>query len=207
MIQALPLVSQLLSHAAGKDSEATTPTTQTYLALSGAVVSLVAASLWGLAVGCTEVTLAVANLYKVPMVVGLSVLAALPPSLLSLRLSGTALSAQTFVRSAVQGMFAGTMWLGVLAPVIGLYFYTSSWAGPALALASVLAALLSGFNIFARSLVKKCESHAERRAARVSSLVFGLLQVALMWQLVAIVAPIFPDGTVFSLGIDVLRSH
>lgn len=207
MIQALPLVSQLLNQAVGKEVEPSTPATKSYLALSGVALSLVSASLWGVAVGCTNLGFALSNAYKVPLVVALSMLAALPPSLLSLRLSGAALGVRPFVNSVAHGMFAGMMWLGVLSPVIGLYFYTSSWAGPVLALGSLLAALIGAFRVLARSLNRSCDSPVDRTAVRMSGIVFCVLQLALMWQLIAIVSPIFPEGTVFSMGIDALRGH
>jgi hypothetical protein len=207
MEQTIPLVSQLLDHAAGKTRAASSQAHKTYLTLSGIALSLAAASLWGAAVGCTDLGMTLANAYKVPMVLSLSMLAAIPPALLWLRLSEATLKGPVLVSSAVRAMFAGTMWLGALSPLIGLYFYTSSWAGPALALGSVLAALISAFRVFARSLGRACESDEDRAAARMSGLVFCVLQLLVMWQLIVIVSPILPHGTVFSGGIDALWRH
>ena len=130
MSEAALLVSQLLDQAAGKSRLPESPGRAVHLTISATLLALAATALWGVAVGSTEPMLALANAYKVPMVLTLSLLAAVPPALLWLRLSGAALEAGALLGSAAQGTFAGAMWLGVLSPLVGLYHYTSSWAGP-----------------------------------------------------------------------------
>ena len=113
MSEATLLVSQLLDQAAGKSRLTESQARATYLKVSAGLLALGAAALWGVAVGCTHPLLALANAYKVPMVLALSLLAAVPPALLWLRLSGAALPVSALVGSAAQGSFAGAMWLGV----------------------------------------------------------------------------------------------
>jgi len=66
---------------------------QTMLAIAALGVGLVLSSLWGLAAGSASPALAMANAYKVPMVILLSALTALPAGLVALRLTNAKLRA------------------------------------------------------------------------------------------------------------------
>jgi hypothetical protein len=207
MSQAVSLVSQLLDQAAGKARLPETETRSTYLTLNAALLSVLAAALWGAAVGCTEPALALSNAYKVPMVLVLSLVGAVPPALLWLRLSGSSLSTLALVGSAAQGTFAGTMWLLALCPLVGLYFYTSSWAGPVLAMLGSVLALGAGFRVMLKRLVEHASSPADAAIALRCGIALCVLQLLVLWQLVSLVSPLLPDASPFAGGIDGLRRH
>jgi hypothetical protein len=141
------------------------------------------------------------------MVLALSLVGSLPPALLWLKLSGSSLSPLTVVASAAQGAFAGSMWLLALTPLMGLYFYTSSWAGPMLALGSGLLSLGSGFNVLLRRIAQRAEDERDRALGLRCGVLLCVLQLLVLWQLLVLVSPILPEGSVFSHGIDALWGH
>jgi hypothetical protein len=204
MSEATLLVSQLLDHASGKDRPAEGGARSAYLTLGAALLSLGAAALWGIAVGCTAPALALSNAYKVPMVLALSLVGSLPPALLWLKLSGSSLSTLAIVGSAAQGAFAGTMWLLALTPLMGLYFYTSSWAGPMLALGSSILSLGSGFHVLFSRIAQKADNERDKALGFRCGVLLCLLQLLVLWQLLVLVSPILPEGSPFSHGIDAL---
>ena len=61
------------------------------LAALAIAAALALASLWGIAAGSASASLAMANAYKVPMVILLSALTALPAGLVTLRLTNARL--------------------------------------------------------------------------------------------------------------------
>jgi hypothetical protein len=108
------------------------------------------AAVWGLAAGSRSAGLALANVYKVPMVVLLSCAFAAPAGLLAWRLSGTRVRGSDLALGFSGGVFGGTLVLAVFAPLIALYYHSSAWAGPVLGLGSVGLALLTGTIMFVR---------------------------------------------------------
>lgn len=174
------------------------------LLASAGLLSVAFAGLWGLAVGSSSLLLAIANLYKVPMVVLLSALAAVPVGLLASRLLGSAMRPSDLVLGLAASVFAGTLVLAVLSPLVAVYYHTSTWAGPTLALASAGLAIVAAVSLFARSAL--ASGPPTRRFARVIVPVATVVVVklAIMVQLVALASPILPEVTRFDGGIDQL---
>src|SRR6185312_2388081 len=79
------------------------------IVVSALLTSLIFAALWGVAAGSRMPALAIANLYKVPMVVLLSAVGALPAGLLTWRLAGAPGRASDLLIAFVSGTFAGTL--------------------------------------------------------------------------------------------------
>src|SRR3954452_14383994 len=121
------------------------------------LLSLVFASAWGFAVGSQSTGLAIANLYKVPMVVLLSCAFAAPAGLLAWRLSGAPLRGSDLALGFSGGVFGGTLVLAVLAPLIALYYHSSAWAGPRMGIGSAGLALLAGTVMFVRGVIRRLE--------------------------------------------------
>ncbi len=166
------------------------------------LASLVFAALWGVAAGSRSAGLAVANLYKVPMVVLLSCAFAAPAGLLAWRLSGTRVRGSDLALGFAGGVFGGTLVLAVLAPLVALYYHSSAWAGPVLGIGSAAIALLTGTVMFVRGVVRRLEPGTKKRSVFLPVGVTLAMQLLTLLQLTSLASPIFPERTAFSGGID-----
>jgi hypothetical protein len=166
------------------------------------LASLVFAALWGLAAGSRSAGLAVQNLYKVPMVILLSSAFAAPAGLLAWRLGGAKVRGSDIALGFAGGIFGGTLVLAVLAPLIALYYHSSAWAGPVLGIGSALLALATGTIMFVRGVVRRLQPGTPKLAVMLPVLVTVAMQLLTLVQLASIAAPIFPERTPFSGGID-----
>lgn len=169
---------------------------------SGFMAALVFAALWGLAAGSHSATLALANVYKVPMVIVLSAVSAVPAGLLAWKLIGAKGDWTDILIGFTSGIFTGTLVLAVLAPLVALYYHSSGFAGPILGSGTVFLALGTGAVVFLRTVLRGLDAGGRRVALAIPVLVFLAMQLASMLQLVALASPIFPERTVFSGGID-----
>jgi hypothetical protein len=166
------------------------------------LASLAFAAAWGLAAGSRSTGLAVANLYKVPMVVLMSCVFAAPAGLLAWRLSGTRVRGSDLALGFTGGVFGGTLVLAVLAPLVALYYHSSAWAGPLLGIGSVALALFTGTSMFVRGVVRRLEPGTKKRTVLLPVAVTLGMQLLTLLQLAALASPIFPERTTFSGGID-----
>jgi hypothetical protein len=166
------------------------------------LASLVFAAAWGLAAGSRSAGLAVANLYKVPMVVLLSCAFAAPAGLLTWRLSGTRVRGSDLALGFAGGVFGGTLVLAVLAPLVALYYHSSAWAGPILGIGSAGVALLAGTVMFVRGVMRRLEPGTKKHTVLLPVAVTLAMQLLTLLQLTALASPIFPERTAFSGGID-----
>src|SRR5262249_37028476 len=128
------------------------------------LASLLFAGAWGLAAGSQTTASAIANLYKVPMVVLLSSVFAAPAGLLAWRLSGTPARGSELAIGFSGGVFGGTLVLAVLAPLVALYYHSSAWAGPVLGFGSALLALAIGTIMFVRGTLRRMPPDASKLA-------------------------------------------
>ena len=120
-------------------------------------LSALLCALYGLAAGTGTPSLMMANLFKLPMVVLLSTMASLPAGLLAWKLIGSEQRASDLVVGAASGVLTGSLVLAVLAPLVALYYQTSSWLGPALAMTAALVATLTGTVIAARAVLTRAQ--------------------------------------------------
>lgn len=185
-----------------KDPSPTRGARQRQLILSALLLSLGFAAIYGLAAGSRSLPLALANLYKLPMIVLISTVCAVPAGTLAWKLSGTSASlSDVFVRHA-GAVLAGTAVLCVLAPLLAVYYQTSSWAGPLMAMGvsslAVCVALIQGV----RKTIESRSEGESRAAALVPLAVLAFVQLATMLQLVALASPIVPEVTGFEGGLD-----
>lgn len=176
----------------------------TVMALLGAMVL---SGLWGMAAGSSSLSQALANVLKVPMVVLISSLVALPAGLLTWKLSGARMRGTDLVVSLAAGVFCGTAVMAVMAPVVALYYHSSAWAGPFLGMGSVWTAIAVGAVIFVRNALHRASAGARKRDVFFPVAVTAVMHLAVMMQLVALAAPILPELTVFDGGIDQLMSR
>jgi hypothetical protein len=198
-----PIVT-FLDLACGKrltDSEAG-PARRMQIVAGALLFALVFAALWGVAAGSRSTPLAIANLYKVPMVVLVSAVSAVPAGLLAWKLSGAPGRASDLLLSFSSSIFGGTLVLAVAAPLVALYYHSSLWAGPVLGQGSALLAIAVGALMFARGAFGQRPAGGTRRSLVVPVVTFAVVQLAMLVQLVALAAPILPERTFFSHGID-----
>ena len=156
----------LLDIACGRPipTEDSGPARRLQLVVLAFLASLVFAAAWGAAAGSQATTLAVANVYKVPMVVLLSSAFAAPAGLLAWRLAGAPVRGSDLALGFSGGVFGGTLVLAVLAPLVALYYHSSAWGGPMLGLASAGLALTIGTVMFIRQVDQaRCPCRARRR--------------------------------------------
>jgi len=170
------------------------------LAIAAMLLSLVFAVVWGVAVGVRVPGLAFANAYKVPVIIFLSSVFAVPAGLLTWKLSGAQCSATDLLLGFSTGVFSGTLVLAVLAPIVALYYESSWWAGPVLAQIAIAVALATGSVVLVRSVVKR--AHGPRRSLTLSLVVLKVMQIAALLQLIALMSPILPEHTHAYHGID-----
>jgi hypothetical protein len=171
---------------------------ETMLAALAVAASLALAACWGISAGSSSAQLAMANAYKVPMVILLSALTALPAGVVALRLTNAKLAAAELAASFASSIFGGTLVLATLAPLVAIYYHTSSKAGVPLALGSVFIALATGAVLFARSVKRRAIGGASLFAVAVLVAVF----VAALLQYVALASPIIGEVTRFDGGFD-----
>lgn len=186
----------------GGDEHVESRSHQLVLTISALFAALVLSALWGLAAGSTSATLAFANAYKVPMVILLSALTALPAGLVALRLANATLPARQLVSAFATSIFGGTLVLAVLAPLVAIYYHTSSKAGLPLALGSVFVALATASLLFGRAVARRVAGEAKRGASLFAVTVLVVLFLAALLQFVAMASPIIGAVTPFDGGFD-----
>lgn len=181
---------------------------ETMLAVLAVAASLALSAIWGVAAGSASASLAVANAYKVPMVVLLSALTALPAGLVALRLTNAKLPAAELASAFAASIFGGTLVLATLAPLVAIYYHTSSKAGVPLALGSVFIALASATLLFARAVKQRVTASCAGAGRGASLIAVGVLVavfVAALMQYVAVASPIIGEfGTRFDGGFDTM---
>jgi hypothetical protein len=202
MPAAVLMVSDLLNLAIGRPVANTGPAGRTRFTLAAALGALLFAALWGLAAGSSSWWLAAGNAYKLPMVVLLSSATAIPAGLLALRLSNAAFGGRDLLLSFTTAVFAGTLALAVLSPLVALYYNTSAWAGPYLGLGSAAAAIVVATASFVRGTFARAEPGPTRDRLVIPIVVMVFMQLAALLQLVALASPILPETTIFDSGID-----
>ena len=164
-----------------------------------AIFTLVFAAVWGLAAGAGSPALALANLYKVPMVITLSTLVALPAILTTRHLLDLACTQLEIIAALTKSLFRASLVLLSFAPLVAVYAYTSQWFSPLLAQVSGGLAILCGA-LTLHSQLNKLEGSRLHLLVltAVSAVALGLA----LLQLIAIATPILTVPTVFGAGID-----
>jgi hypothetical protein len=190
-------LSALMTLTCGGELELTR-SQQTMMAILATAAALVLSAMWGVAAGSSSAALAVANTVKVPMVILLSAVTALPAGLVALRLTNAKLRAAELASSFAVAIFGGTLVLATLAPLVAIYYHTSSKAGVPLALGSVFVALATAAVLFGRAV-------ARRAKGLVAVVVLVTIFVAALMQYVAVASPIIGHaGTRFDGGFDTM---
>jgi hypothetical protein len=175
---------------------------ETMFAVLALASGLVLAAMWGLAAGSSSLDLALADLYKVPMVILLSAITALPAGLVALRLTNAKLRGSELAGAFATSIFGGTLVLATLAPLVAIYYHTSAKAGVPLALGSVFVALATASLLFARAVSRRIAGQP-RAASLLAVVILVVLFLAALLQFVALASPIIGvHGTALESGFD-----
>jgi len=157
------------------------------------------AALWGMAAGSAAPALAVANIYKVPMVLALSAVVALPGVLVTRHLLHIAISKFELCAALVTSLYRASLLLLAVAPLLAVYAYTSQWVAPFLAQGSALLALVCG-GLSLRSELSRLK--APRLQLWLLGSVTTITLVLALLQLVSLATPVLTLPTIFGSGID-----
>jgi hypothetical protein len=179
-----------------------TPARRAQLALVALGSSLLMAALWGVAAGCGVPALAVQNLYKLPLILLFSGLGAVPIGLLAWKIVGVPQQARELVHGYALSTFLGTAVLLVLAPLVALYYVSSTAVGPAFAMGTVALSVLIGAFTFVRVVRRRFAGSLDDWRALIPTGVLVLAFSATLWQVIAVFSPILPERTPFHGGID-----
>lgn len=192
----------LLNTACGRIEEGASPQRTLHLAIGSLLCALVLAAVWGAAAGSSSTILALSSGLKVPLIVLLSTLAALPATLLVLRLSGVPYAVRRMFLSICSGVLGGTLILAALAPIVGIYYHTSAKVGAQLAIASAFVALGAGGLIMVRNAMRQLPAGMRAKNLALPLGVFIVVLLAAMLQFVALASPVLPSPSAFDGGID-----
>ena len=194
-------LSQLMSMTVGE--RPATRAQETMLTVLAIVSALVLSAVWGLAAGSSSPELAFADAYKVPMVILLSAVTALPAGLVALRLTSAKLGGAELASAFASSIFGGTLVLATLAPLVAIYYHTSAKAGVPLAMGSVFVALATASMLFARAVARRMDGLQGRGGSRLAVFVLVVIFLAALLQFVALASPIIGvHGTALENGID-----
>ena len=195
-------LSQLMSVTCGApDAAPESHAHQRMLTITALFAGLLLSSLWGLAAGSTSAVMSLANAYKVPMVILLSAITALPAGLVALRFTNAALPAHQLVSAFATSIFGGALILAVLAPLVAIYYHTSVKAGLPLALGSVFVSLATASLLFGRAVARRVAGRPKRGSLFAVAVLVVLFLTALL-QYVALASPIISKETPFDGGFD-----
>jgi hypothetical protein len=137
-------------------------------------------------------------------VILLSALTALPAGIVALRLTNATLPVHQLVGAFATSIFGGTLVLATLAPLVAIYYHTSSKAGLPLALGSVFFALATAALLFGRAVARRVAGSPKRGASLVAVAVLVVLFLAALLQFVAMASPIISTATPFDGGFDMV---
>jgi hypothetical protein len=173
------------------------------LVLRAGLATAAFAALYGLAAGSTDVALAVGNLWKLPMVLLLSAVVALPAALLTWKLMGGEAPASALVVGLSAGSFAAALVLAALSPLVALYHHTTAYLGGALSLGVAGLAFLVGMLTLVRATLRRAPGPLRRGVALPLGVLCATHTLALV-QFLYVASPILPETTVFDGGIDAM---
>jgi hypothetical protein len=179
-----------------------TPSGRLHDAARALLFALVAAAIWGLAVGAQVPAQALANVYRVPLVILLSAVATLPAGVLLWRALDVSADLSELVSAYAKATFHGALALAAFAPLLAIYSLTSApGLVSALSVLSACVALaVAGFG-FLRSLARSVPREHLFRAVPVA-LVCVAIQLAALPQLISVMSPILPSPTTLAGGVE-----
>jgi hypothetical protein len=188
-------------------ASATSRAQRLFLAALAFISALALSAVWGVAAGSHDGRFAIDNAVSVPLVLLMSSVASLPLGILVFGLTMAEGRASDLVLAHAGAVFGGSLVLAFLTPIVGLYQYSSSWAGPIVASSSAIVGIAIGLALLVRSLAKLVPDPRGRRGIIGPVALLCAVQGAALLQLSAIAPPILPHRTVLGGGIDGMAAH
>lgn len=173
------------------------------LIASSLLAAVVLSGLWGLAATSTSLGAAGGNLVKVPTLILGSGLAAIPLVVVLWKLVGPPQSSVTSLLLAYAvSLFGGALLLAVTAPIVAIYQYSSSFAGPTIAHVSAILGFVGFALLFVRALRRTSQPGTNRWKLAMPAGALLVVQVLAMAQLASSTTPVFKERTWFGRGVD-----
>ena len=180
------------------------------LMIGGVVAATACAAIYGAAAGTAWIAhsdtpwMGLLDVLKLPMVLVLSGLAAVPASLLAWKLFDARHECTDLLMGLVTANLTAAAVLAVSAPIVALYYLTTDFLGGTLAIAVACGAVCIGVLSGMRSIAWRIPADVNvLRLAPVIAVMTGVQLLALV-QLVALASPILPEMTVFDGGMDAI---
>jgi hypothetical protein len=176
---------------------------KTYDVLLKALGTIGFSAIWGLCAGSAKPMMALANVYKVPMVIALALVVSLPAALVTRHLLRIELHPRDIAGALVVSLFRASLVLLGVAPLLGVYAYTTQFIAPLLAQGSAFLALAVGG--FALQTELRRLPAPPRQLFVLGLVCVGVLGLSLL-QLITLATPVLTMPTAFGAGIEgVLR--
>jgi hypothetical protein len=177
------------------------PARRTQIVVMAAAASAVLCAVYGFAAGGTELSYSFANLYKLPMVVLLASMGSVPAALVAWNLIGSSQRASDLGLGIASGTLSGALVLAVLSPLVALYYHTSAWLGPFLALGAAGAALFVGTLIMFRTVLVRAPKGESRFKRWMPVSVMFVAHFLTIAQLIS-VSDIMVENTFLDRGLE-----
>ncbi len=196
----MQLIESLLEDNVAPSS--TTPIGRLHDAARALLYALLAAAVWGVCAGAGHIGQALANVYRVPVVILVSAVATLPAAVLLWKAFSVRASLADLLVAYARATLHGSVALAAFAPLLAIYSFTSS-SGivSALALGSAIVALLVAGMSFVKNLLGSVERSSSWRVVPVA-LVTIAIQLAALPQLISVMSPILPSPTALVGGVE-----
>jgi hypothetical protein len=172
---------------------------KTHDVLLKALGTLGFSAIWGLCAGSARPMMALANVYKVPMVIALALLVSLPAMLATRHLLRIQLHPREIASALVVSLFRASLVLLGVAPLLGVYAYTTQFIAPLLAQGSAFLALAVGG--FALQTELRRLPAPPRQLFVLGLVCVGVLALSLL-QLITLATPVLTLPTAFGSGIE-----
>lgn len=193
----------LLKMAGGHalDAEDDGPARRTQVVILAAVAAALLCAVFGFAAGGTHLSYSVSNLYKLPMVVLLASVGSVPAALVAWNLLGCKQRPTDLVLGMAAGTLSGALVLAVLSPLVSLYYHTSSFMGPTMALLTAAIGIKVGMMVMVRTVVSRApaDDNFVRRWTPVG--VMMVVHLLTILQLIS-VSSIMVEDTWLDRGIE-----
>jgi len=199
--QAFPVLEQLERPAPRQETviERVASSRKTHDVLVKALGTIGFSALWGLCAGSAKPLMALANVYKVPMVITLALVVSLPAVLVTRHLLRIELHPREIVAALVVSLFRASLVLLGVAPLLGVYAYTTQFIAPLLAQVSAFLALAVGG--FALQTELRRLPAPPRQLLVLGLVCVGVLSLSLL-QLITLATPVLTIPTAFGAGIE-----
>ncbi len=179
------------------DTEIEGRATRIRLAILAMAAAAIGGAIFGVGVGSTELSLATANILKIPLVLLIPMAFSWPIGALVSKFMGTPIKGSELALSQSIGIFGTGLILAVLAPIVALFYHTTATLGGVVAMVAIGFASIVGLLMFFRAAHQRRSTKIGYLPAAVVTFFYCVSSI----QVIALVSPILVESTRFSGGI------